>query len=135
MLKKRRVFCQLWAQLRKIFHCGKQYGVFGGLMPWARLLKNLNYRISSFSYRGNYSFFNLEIQRSQYIKVRKLFKGGNYMRKYGNLSHLYFLFHNMIVHNKYPRIHEFSIILNIFICRTMPVRQQLKKTDLIPETT
>ena len=34
---------------------------------------------------------NLEIQRSQYINVRKLFKGGNYsraetmyMRKYGN---------------------------------------------------
>ena len=36
------------------------------------------YRISSYSFRGNYSFLNLEIQRSQYIKVRKLFKGGNY---------------------------------------------------------
>jgi hypothetical protein len=42
------------------------------------------YRISSYSFRGNYSFLNLEIQRSQYIKVRKLFKGGNYMRKYGS---------------------------------------------------
>jgi hypothetical protein len=31
-------------------------------------------------------FLNLEIQRSQCINVRKLFKGGNYMRKYGNLS-------------------------------------------------
>ena len=54
------------------------------------------YRISSFSCRGNYSFLNLEIQRSQYIRpkvtvhrdaktiqVRKLFKGGNYMRKSG----------------------------------------------------
>ena len=53
------------------------------------------YRISSYSFRGNYSFLNLEIQRSQCImpKVtvhkggetiqgRKLFKGGNYMRKY-----------------------------------------------------
>ena len=43
-----------------------------------------------------YSFLNLEIQRSQYIRPkvtvhkgaetiqgRKLFKGGNYMRKYG----------------------------------------------------
>ena len=55
------------------------------------------YRISSYSFRGNYSFLNLEIQRSQYImpKVtvhkraetiqgRKLFKGGNYMRNYGS---------------------------------------------------
>ena len=54
------------------------------------------YRIYSYSFRGNYSFLNLEIQRSQYIRTmvsvdkcaetiqgRKLFKGGNYMRKYG----------------------------------------------------
>ena len=54
------------------------------------------YRISSYSFRGNYSFLDLEIQRSQYIRPkvtvhkgaetiqgRKLFKGGNYMRKYG----------------------------------------------------
>ena len=54
------------------------------------------YRISSYSFRGNYSFLDLEIQRSQYIRpkltvykgaetiqARKLFKGGNYMRKYG----------------------------------------------------
>ena len=32
-------------------------------------------------------FLNLEIQRSQYIKVQKLFKGGNYMRKYGKLDY------------------------------------------------
>ena len=38
------------------------------------------YRISANSFRGNYSFLNLEIQRSQYIGVRKLFKGGNYSR-------------------------------------------------------
>ena len=51
---------------------------------------------SSYSFRGNYSFLNLEIQRSQYIRLKvtvhkcvetiqgwKLFKGGNYMRKYG----------------------------------------------------
>ena len=49
------------------------------------------YRISSYSVRGNYSFLNLEIKRSQYIRPkvtvhkgaetiqgRKLFKGGNY---------------------------------------------------------
>ena len=35
------------------------------------------------SFRGNYSFLNLEIQSSQYINVRKLFKGGNYTGKYG----------------------------------------------------
>ena len=57
---------------------------------------NYAYRISSYSCRGSYSFLNLEIQRSQYIRPkvtvhrgaetnqeRKLFKGGNYMRKYG----------------------------------------------------
>ena len=56
----------------------------------------LIYRISSYSFRGNYSFLNLEIQRSQYIRPkvtvhkgaetiqwRNLFKDGNYMRKYG----------------------------------------------------
>ena len=55
-----------------------------------------NYRISLYSFRRNYSFSDLEIQRSQYIRPkvtvhkcaetiqgRKLFKGGNYMRKYG----------------------------------------------------
>ena len=41
---------------------------------------NSKYRISSYSFRGNYSFLKLEIQRSQYIKVWKLFKGGNYSR-------------------------------------------------------
>jgi hypothetical protein len=52
------------------------------------------YRISSYSFRGNYSFLSLEIQRSKYIRQkvtvhkcvetiqgRKLFKGGNYMKK------------------------------------------------------
>ena len=60
------------------------------------ILDMYNYRISSYSYRGNYYFLNLEIQRSLYImpKVtvhtcaetiqgRKLFKGGNYVMKYG----------------------------------------------------
>ena len=42
-----------------------------------------DYLISSYSFRANYSSLNLEIQRSQYINVRKLFKGGKYMRKYG----------------------------------------------------
>ena len=54
------------------------------------------YRISSYSFRGNSSFLNFEIQRLQYIRPkgtihkgaetiqgRKLFKGGNYSRKYG----------------------------------------------------
>ena len=55
------------------------------------------YRISSYSFRGNYYFLNLEIRSSQYIRPkvtvhkgaetiqgRKLFKGGNYMRKDGS---------------------------------------------------
>ena len=37
------------------------------------------YLISSYSFRGNYSSQYIN-QRSQYIKVRKLFKGGNYSR-------------------------------------------------------
>ena len=59
------------------------------------LLFEFAYRISSYSFRGNYSFLNLEIQRSQYIRPmvtvhkceetiqgrRKLF---NYMKKYCN---------------------------------------------------
>ena len=49
-------------------------------------MTRLVYRISSYSFRGNYSFLDLEIQRSQYINVRKLFKGGNNMRKYGKLT-------------------------------------------------
>ena len=65
------------------------------------LLKTFKYRISADSFRGNYSFLNLEIQRSQYIRLkvtvhkcaetiqgRKLFKGGKYMRKYG-ISNVY----------------------------------------------
>ena len=56
----------------------------------------MSYPISSYSFRGNYTFLNLEIPRSHYIRPkvtvhkgaetiqgRKLFKGGNYMRKYG----------------------------------------------------
>jgi hypothetical protein len=51
------------------------------------------YRISSYSLRGNYSFLNLTFGDSTYkcgnysrketIQGRKLFKGGNYSRKYG----------------------------------------------------
>ena len=53
------------------------------------------YRISSYSFLGNYSVLNLETQRSQYIRPkatvhkgaetiqgRKIYKGGKYMRKY-----------------------------------------------------
>ena len=46
------------------------------------------YSISSYSFRGNYSFLDSEIQRSQYINVRKLFMGVNYSRAetiFGNM--------------------------------------------------
>ena len=45
-----------------------------------KTLQKIRHRISSYSFRGKYSFSDLEIQRSQYINVRKLFKGGNYSR-------------------------------------------------------
>jgi len=64
-------------------------------------IKN-GYRISSYSFRGNYSFLNLEIQRSQNIRPkvivhkgaetiqgRKIIKGGNYMRKYGISKYMF----------------------------------------------
>ena len=57
------------------------------------------YCISSYSFHGNYSFLNWKSKDSHYIRPkvtvhkgaetiqgRKLFKGGNYMRKYGILS-------------------------------------------------
>ena len=75
------------------------------------------YRISSYSFRGNYSFLNLEIQRSQYIRPkvtvhkcaetiqgRKLFKGGNYRRKYG------------IKRGKYAFFAGYSIIDGYEVC-------------------
>ena len=65
----------------------KQMGMVGN---------QIKYRISSYSFREHYSFLKLETQRSHYIwlnvtvnrgaetiQVRKLSKGGNYMRKYG----------------------------------------------------
>ena len=68
---------------------------------------NDKYCISSYSFRGNYSFLNVEIQRSQYIRPkvtvhkgaetiqgRKLFKGGNYMRKYGSQNHTSYILAN-----------------------------------------
>ena len=63
--------------------------VEGGLIECQTCEKKI-YRISSYSFRGNYSFLNLEIRRSKVtvhkgvetIQGRKLFKGGNYMRKY-----------------------------------------------------
>ena len=64
-------------------------------MPYTSVSQVIEYRISSYSFRGKYSFLDLEIQRSQCIRPkvtvhkgaetiqgRKLFKGGNYMRKY-----------------------------------------------------
>ena len=56
----------------------------------------LPHRISSYSFRGNYSVLNLEIVAifqflkkeiefwaAETIQGRKLFKGRNYMKKYG----------------------------------------------------
>ena len=37
-----------------------------GMYKWYKI----EYRISSYSFRGNYSFLDLEIQRSQYIRPK-----------------------------------------------------------------
>ena len=60
---------------------------------------------------GNYSFLNLESQRSHHIRLkvtvhkgaetiqgRKLFKGGNYMRKYGILILVHTTWHTEMLH-------------------------------------
>ena len=65
-------------------------------LPLTILCQKDRYHITSYKFCGNYFFLHLEIQRSQFIspKVtvhkgaetiqgRKLFKGGNQMRKYG----------------------------------------------------
>ena len=50
----------------------------------------IGYRISANSFRGNYSFLKLALctvatvhKSAETIKGRKLFKGGNYLQKYG----------------------------------------------------
>ena len=68
-------------------------GLFG-LYGLEGQTKDISYRISLYSFLWNYSFLNLVIHWSQYIRpkvtvhkcaetiqVRKLFKGENYMRK------------------------------------------------------
>jgi len=51
---------------------------------YKKSLKKQFYRISANSFRGNYSFLNLALCKSaEIIPGRKLFKGGNYLRKYG----------------------------------------------------
>ena len=43
------------------------------IQDWEPQTRNLKYRISANSFRGNYSFLKVE--------VRKLFKGGNYSKE------------------------------------------------------
>ena len=85
-----------WVQKRIVFSYKKHSRSFNFHYINFLRLHFVEYCISSYSFRGNYSFLSFEIQRSHYIspKVtvhkgaetiqgRKLFKGGNYMRKYG----------------------------------------------------
>ena len=46
---------------------------------------DFTYRNSANSFQGNYTFLNLTFVHTgaETIQERKLFKGGNYMRKYG----------------------------------------------------
>ena len=71
------------------------------------------YRISANSFRVNYSFLNLTLNMycdlwSQHIQVWKLFKGGNYSRKYGMQKICKALFYY------YRTLHTFVISLVIF---------------------
>ena len=51
------------------------------LMPYSNSPKTIEYRISVNSFRGNYSFLKLALFTVTFdIKVRKLFKVGNYSR-------------------------------------------------------
>ena len=86
-----RVWAGLWAVLRKIIlksqtsniHINQTEFDQSGqsvLGSWHNTLLTINedsficiekiYRISSYSFRGNYSFLNLEIQRSQYLRPK-----------------------------------------------------------------
>ena len=67
-------------------HLGAAAVATAGFVLAMHTVHTYAYRISSYSFRGNYSFLDLEIQRSQCINVRKLFKGRNYMRKYSMYS-------------------------------------------------
>jgi hypothetical protein len=89
----------LWQYRSWSFNLGistTRYTTLGGFSKKLRE-KNI-YRISSYSFRGNYSFLNLEIVANSNISIfylinwifaaetiqeRKLFKDGNYMRKCG----------------------------------------------------
>ena len=88
---------------------------FAGNPPrWASVGSTL-YRISSYSFCGNYSFLTLALcimycdLWSQYINVRKLFKGRNYMRKYG----IYFLIISLRTHKPQLPSHFWHIIFQL----------------------
>ena len=76
----------------------KVYWEFSYLLKSVSGNGKIRYHISSYSFRGNYSFLNLtrctvtfdhstyrcgNYSREETIQGRKLLKGGNYMRKYG----------------------------------------------------
>ena len=84
------------------------------------LWKLLMYRISSYLFRGNYSFLDLEILRSQYINVRKLFKGRNYIRTYGRY------FKNQTI--SVTKLFSQSIIFTTNIFNKILLIQHWKKT-------
>ena len=76
------------------------------------------YRISSYSLRGNYTFLNLEILAlinwifvAEIIQGRKLFKVGNYSRKYGtsNGNHGLILILLLFFINEIKNLHHFSV--------------------------
>ena len=53
-----------------LFFPKKEYFSLWQYRLWSFKSGDTKYRISSYSFRGNYSFLNLEIQRSQYIRPK-----------------------------------------------------------------
>ena len=107
---------KIWRPRRTSGRCAcVRYGIMGCQVSKGRMYlykirwifgQKSTYRTSSYSFRGNYSFFNLEIVANsnsflisnfylmnwifaaESIQGRKLFKGGHYMRKFGTQKKL-----------------------------------------------
>ena len=65
---------------------------------------DFSYRISSYTFRGNYSFLNLEIQRSQYIRakvtVHKCAETIQGRKLYEELRYIAVIYENSILSSK-----------------------------------
>ena len=73
VVNSNREFLNKLAAIEKIDNCDQKVITINVLNAKVRefsIYVIISYRISSYSFRGNYSFLNLEIQRSQYIRPK-----------------------------------------------------------------